>query len=69
MYRTYHIETGMLYRHLLTILPEINVDTVVLCPLANVILYNHTVIRNRNVLWHSIAKAQSNQTDLISMSL
>jgi len=28
MCRTYHIETGMLYSHLMTVLPEINVDTV-----------------------------------------
>lgn len=69
MYRTYNIETVMFYTHLLTVLPEINVDIVVLCPLVIVILYNHNIIKNRNVLSRSIAKAQSNQTDLISTSL
>ena len=57
MYRTYHIETGMLYTHLITILPEINVDTVIVCPLVNVIVCNHNIIRNRNILWHSVVKA------------
>lgn len=69
MYRTYHIETGMLYSHLMTILPGINVDTVIVCPLVNVIGCNCNIIRNRNVLWLSIAKAWSNQTDLVSTSL
>jgi len=57
MFRTYHIEAGLLCTHLRTILPQINVDTVILCTLVNVIVCNHSMIRNRIVLWHSIAKA------------
>lgn len=34
MHRRHLIETGTLYRHLLTALPETNVNTVVLCPLS-----------------------------------
>jgi hypothetical protein len=51
LHKTYHIETGVLYTHLMTGLPEIDVDTMIVCPLGNVIVCNHFSIDNARVIY------------------